>query len=352
MGKVKNKYFRIIIALALLFYLSGCRDTYSYYLRGSLEQKQVLRRLFKLLEQQEEEVGENRFILVQQIANRLLGTGEREKAILFLTTYVEQNPRDPYNGYYLGVVAQSYKELAALPLAIHYYERILLNYPDLAVNGGSIHFSCLQEMINLVDEPEERIGYYKELISRFSENIDLGVAYYFLARAYEEVGQWEQAIRTFQKFLKYPEAEIPGSANAHARIREKVDFYYSDKSWAVENLQTLVEEIKRAIRTRNTRRLLTYQAKVNFFTMSWSQAEADEHGALIFDIGSFLHTSRVTANPELDIDSNAGEAFLRTTRWSYRIPTWYLYFRKVNFKPDPEINGRWEWAGIYLGEKL
>jgi len=352
MEKVKNKFIRIIIALALLFFLSGCRDSYSYYLQGNLEQKQVLRRLFKLLEQQQEEVGENRFILVQQIANRLLGTGEREKTILFLTTYVEQNPRDPYNAYYLGIVAQSYKELAALPLAIHYYERILLNYPDLAVNGGSIHFSCLQEMINLVDEPEERISYYKELISRFSENIDLGVAYYFLARAYEEVGQWEQAIRTFQKFLKHPGTEIPGSANAHARIREKVGFYYSDKSWAVENLQTLVDEIKRAIRTRNTRRLLTYQAKVNFFTMSWSQAEADEHGALIFDIGSFLHTSRVTADPELDIDSNAGEAFLRTTRWSYRIPTWYLYFRKVSFKPDPEINGRWEWAGIYLGEKL
>jgi hypothetical protein len=24
----------------------------------------------------------------------------------------------------------------------------------------------------------------------------------------------------------------------------------------------------------------------------------------------------------------------------------------VEFLPDPEINGRWEWAGIYLGEKL
>ena len=93
MGKVRNKLLRILITLALLFYLSGCGDTYSYYLQGNLEQKQVLRRLFKLLEQQKEEVGENRFILVQQIANRLLGTGEREKAILFLTTYVEQNPK-------------------------------------------------------------------------------------------------------------------------------------------------------------------------------------------------------------------------------------------------------------------
>ena len=86
--------------------------------------------------------------------------------------------------------------------------------------------------------------------------------------------------------------------------------------------------------------------------MSWSQAEADEQVSLVFDLGSFLHTSRVVADEKLDIDSNAGEAFLRTTRWSYRIPTWYLYFRKVDYPPDPEINGRWEWAGIYFGEKL
>ena len=25
---------------------------------------------------------------------------------------------------------------------------------------------------------------------------------------------------------------------------------------------------------------------------------------------------------------------------------------KVNFPADPEIHGRWEWAGIYFGEKL
>jgi hypothetical protein len=24
----------------------------------------------------------------------------------------------------------------------------------------------------------------------------------------------------------------------------------------------------------------------------------------------------------------------------------------VNYPPDPEINGRWEWAGIYLGDRF
>ncbi|MBA7607322.1 hypothetical protein ES703_14481 [subsurface metagenome] len=203
-----------------------------------------------------------------------------------------------------------------------------------------------------MEEPHLKIQYYKELISRFSGIIDPGVTYYFLAKSYEEVGEWEQAIRVYQKFLKYPGVEIPGFQNAHAKIREKVEFYYAGKEWTVENLQSLVAEIRRAIAARNARGLLRYKARVNFFTRSWSQAEAVETLANLFDISVFLHTSRVIADDKLDIDSHSGEAFLRTTRWSYRIPTWYLYFRKVDFKPDPEINGSWEWAGIYFGEKL
>ncbi len=300
----------------------------------------------------EEEVGENRFILIQQVSNRLLAAGEAGKLILFLTTYVEKYPNDPYNAYYLAIVAEAYKEQGAVPLTVHYYERILMNHPDLLVAGSSIHFRCLQELITLIEDPYYKIEYYKELISRFSDFIDPGLTYFLLAKNYEEVGDWEQAVRVYQKFLKYPETEIPGFPNAHHKIREKVEFHYSVKEWTVDNLQNLVAEIKRAIYTRSARRLLQYKAKVNFFTMSWSQQESDEHVALVFDIGAFLHTSRVIADDELDIDSNSGEAFLRTTRWSYRIPTWYLYFRKVDFKADPEINGRWEWAGIYFGEKL
>jgi tetratricopeptide (TPR) repeat protein len=341
----------LIAVAALSLLLASCGDENSIFLVGSGEQSREMRTLFGLLGQ-EREAGENRFIVIQQIANRLLNAGEHQKLILFLTTYVEKNPTDPYNAYYLGIVAAAYRDIGAVPMAVHYYQRILKNHPDLLLPTGSLHLQCLQELLVLVRDPAARIEYYKELISRFGDSIDPGVTYYFLARAYEDVGEWEQAIRVYQKFLKYPETEIPGFPRAHSKVREKVEFYYSDKSWTVENLDQLVTEIKEAIRTRNTPRLLRYKAKANFFTMSWAQHESDDTVSLVFDIGSFLQSSRVQTDDTLDIDSNAGEAFLRTTRWSYRIPTWYLYFRKVDFKPDPEINGRWEWAGIYFGEKL
>jgi tetratricopeptide (TPR) repeat protein len=342
----------LILSAAILFLsLAACGGEYSHFLVGSMEENRDLRTLFDLLEQ-EQEVGENRFIIIQQIANRLLGTGELKKLILFLTGYVENNQNDPYNAYYLKIVAETYRDLEAEPMAVHYYNRILKNYPDLLISGTTVHFRCLQRLLNLVEDPHARIDYYKELISRFSEYIDPGITYFYLAEAYEKVGEWEQAVRAYQKFLKYPDTEIAGFPHAQAKVRERVEFYFSDKKWTVENLEQLVAEIKRSIQTRNARRLLGYKAKVNFFTMSWAQADANEIISMAFDIGAFLQSSRVLTDDKLDIDSNAGEAFLRTTRWSYRIPTWYLYFRKVEFLPDPEINGRWEWAGIYFGEKL
>lgn len=341
----------VLLAALVTLSLLACREEYAHFLVGSLEENREMHALFDLLER-ERDVGENRFIIIQQIANRLHGAAELEKLILFLTGYVENNQNDPYNAYYLGIVAAAYKDQGAAPMAVHYYERILKNYPDLLISGTTVHYQCLQELLALDDDPNARIEYYKELISRFSEYIDPGATYFYLAEAYEQVGEWEQAIRAYQKFLKFPETEIPGFARVHSKIREKVEFYYSDKRWTVENLDQLVTEIKRSVQARNTRRLLTYKAKVNFFTMSWAQADADQIISLAFDIGAFLQSSRVLTDDKLDIDSNAGEAFLRTTRWSYRIPTWYLYFRKVEFMPDPEINGRWEWAGIYFGEKL
>ena len=61
--------------------------------------------------------------------------------------------------------------------------------------------------------------------------------------------------------------------------------------------------------------------------------------------------SRTTRPPAARADLTASKAFLRTSNWSYRVGTWYFYFRRIDFPSDPEIDGRWEWAGIYFGEK-
>ncbi|MEW5817081.1 MAG: hypothetical protein AB1798_17005, partial [Spirochaetota bacterium] len=123
-----------------------------------------------------------------------------------------------------------------------------------------------------------------------------------------------------------------------------------DKNWTMQNLDELVKQIKGAVYNVSANQLAKSMAKVNFFTRSWEQKEAEGEADFIYHLNAFLNPSVWTA-PALDKNSNAQEAYLKTEGWSFRISTWYLYFRKINFPADPERHGQWEWAGIYFGEK-
>ena len=341
---------RLLVIAAVILVVVACSGHHPHYRTGNRQDDRQLQELFGLLEQ-ESGGPEQRFTIVQEIAKVLRAAGAPRRQILFLTSYVEAHPTDPYNSFYLMSVAEGYRELGSAPLAAHYYERILRNYPDALVQGLSIHRAALNQLIALERDPLRLVERYQELISRFRDSIDLGRSHFFLARAYEALGEWEQAVQADSVFLQYPETDIPGFPNAYPEVLNKVNFHYSDKSWVVENLDTLVAAVKRAITRRDGRALRRLRAGSGFFAMSWEQQVADENVARVFDLAAFP-LSRVRFDSELDPDSNASEAFLRTTGWSYRVKTWYLYFRKIDFKADPEIDGRWEWAGIFFGEKL
>ncbi len=352
---------RAAVAAAIVLLFAGCGASGARYYIGAFEQNQELRELFGLLDKEKDE--KDRFALIQQIGHALANAGKREKEILFLTTRVEKDPTDIFNAYYLLMVAEAYQELKAIPLAIHYYQRILKNHADLIMAGQSVHFYCLQELIDLETRPEYKIEYYKELISRFSGQggVRLGQAYYFLARAYEDVGEWDQAIQSYQKYLDSPDTEIPGVADAFLRAQEKVLFYFTpEKGWTVPDLNVLVDAVKEAIYAKSVSKLRKYQAKVNFIAKGWDQSAvmgnaAEEAGgdeSADSNIGVYLLSSNVKIDGELDVRSNDKEAYLRTTGWNFRPPTWYLYFRKIDFPADPEVNGQWEWAGIRFGERF
>lgn len=340
----------LFMVIILLIVFQGCSKVEPYFLAGNYYQNNELKGLLKLLPEEKDEM---RFVLIQQISKILLNSGDIHKQLFFLTNYVEKNPFDPYNSYYLLSVAESYEELNALPFAVHYYQRILNNHPDLIVKGNNIHFHCINKLLMYVDDSHLRLAYYKELLSKFKDQLDdTGKIYYSLAKTYEEVGDWTQAMLAYQKFLKQPHTGIPGTENIYKKIEEKIDFYNADYlKWTVDDLDFLVKEIKDAIIHKNPKKLEKYKAKVNFFTMYWEQKNYDEDRAKYFNISTFLFSSDPKINDKLDIDSNSSEAYLRTSHWSYRIRVWYFYFRRIDFPTDPEIDGRWEWAGIYFGEK-
>ena len=335
--------------LALAALLSGCDGDYPEYRVGNRQHDRQLAELLALLEQ-ETGGAEQRFMIVQELSKVLRAAGAPRRQLLFLTTYVEAHPADLYNAFYLMSVAEGYRELDSAPLAAHYYERTL-NYPDAVVRGRSIHLAALTELIALERDPHRLVELYKELIGRFHDEIDPGHSHFFLARAYEALGEWEQAVQAYRVYLQHATTDIPGFPNVRREVLDKVNFHFSDRSWVMADLDTLVGEIKRAITGRDRRALRRLRSKSGFFTMSWEQQVADESAAQVFDLAAFP-LSRVRFDDELDRDSNADEAFLRTTGWSHRVRTWYLYFRRIDFKADPDIDGHWEWAGIFFGEKL
>ncbi|MDR0629554.1 MAG: tetratricopeptide repeat protein [Treponema sp.] len=333
-----------------------------YYISGSKEDRETLRQLFVLLaketENREADTGNAavysavEFALVREIANRYIRLQEYGKLINFLTDRTNRNPQDPYNAYYLLMVAYGYIQQEAYPVAALYFDGIIKNYPDLTVEGQSIHLACLNQLITLVDNPEQKVTYYEELIARFSDSLDLGMTYFMLGQAYEQIGDWNGAIQSYTQYLPYRGTIIPGFPQADQYAKQLVDFNQSPKDWTFENLHSLVNAVKGALADGSSLRLRQYQAKVNFFARSWEQEDTDDSGMAEFNLADFMRGNQIQYADVLDTSSNAAEAYLRTSGWDQFISTWYFYFRKIYFPLNPDIHGRWEWAGVYYGEKF
>ncbi len=339
-------------AMAGTALLAGsCASPRSLFVAGSRSEKIQLRELFALIDSGKLDSIE-RFAAVRQVSSILLRQKEFGRLTLLLTELSSERPDDPYVAYYLYAAAYIYDLEASNPIAALYYDRIVKNYPDLEVDGASIHYQSLRRLIETVDSPERRIEYYKDLIARFPERVEMGSILFLLGKEYEKVGEWDLAVKTYAKFLPYFGSTIPGYPDAFQYARNVVDFSNSPKDWTYEDLGVLVDKVKAALAAGDPWKLRSYRAKVNFFAMSWHQDESDVNSQVLFDFSEFMSGGRVYSAAGLDPSSGPRDAYLKTWGWSERISTWYLYFRKIYFPADPEIHGRWEWAGIYFGEKM
>lgn len=360
---MKNKKIYIIIAVILtIFLLFSCdiiqekiwinvHEIDPYFLSISKENREHFLELFNLLKT-EEQGSEGEFAVIREIAASYARLNDYDRLIHFLSSRTINYPSDPYNSYYLLMIAYSHIQQGSEPIAALYFDQIVKNYPDFIINDESIHLVCLRNLINLNRNPEHQVWYYEELISRFPENIDLGISYFMLGQACESIGDWNGAIQAYTNYLPFTGTIIPGFPNADQYARQKVDFSKSPKDWTFESLPALRAAIEDALDAGSARTLGRYQAKVNFFGRSWGQTETDDARMVDFNLVEFMRNNRIQYASSLDASSNATEAFLRTAGWSSYLPVWYFYFRKIHFPQDPEIHGRWEWAGIYYGEKF
>ncbi|MCL2230036.1 MAG: tetratricopeptide repeat protein [Treponema sp.] len=355
----KAKKHRFLVNLLLIFSVFFVSVTCTieaawidpYYITGTKEEQAKFRELFNLL-RLEEKGTEDEFAVIREIAASYARLGDYDRLIHFLSGETIGNQANPYNAFYNLMIAYAYMQQGSKPIAMLYFDLIIKNYPDLIINDESIHLVCLRNLIDLNEDPGRLVRYYNEMINNFSDKIDLGPAYFMLGQICEQVGDWNGAIAAYANYLPFAGTIIPGYPNSEQYAKQQVDFSKSAKDWTFESLPRLRAAVESALEDNDPYRLMQYQAKVNFFARSWEQMDVENIRMTAFNLAQFMYGNKIRYEKNLDASSNATEAFLRTTGWSISLNTWYLYFRKINFPQDPEIHGRWEWAGIYYGEKF
>lgn len=345
----------LIIGVSALC-LTGCGFSKSYYVSGAGTSRPILRQMFASLAEAHSNP-KRRFLFMREIVKVMQARRHTRRLNLLLTDYVDRHPKDPYDAYYLYIVAEDYLKAKAVPFADVYFDRILERYPNLSINGKTIDYLALSELVKTTHNPYQRINYYKELLARFDTTVQKAPAYFKLAKSYGQVGEWKKEMQTYESFLQLPNHTVPGVPTARNQANYFVELYnYPHVNWAFSSLPRLVDSIRYAVDVHSVRLLSRYWAKVGFFARSWESLQAWDSGAQLLvplflrDFYVFM-TPSVYVDPNPDITADNREAFLKTGGWSYRIPTWYFYFRKINFPANPSIQGKWEWAGVYFGQK-
>jgi len=291
-----------------------------------------------------------RFAALEPIIGRARNAGETEWLEAFLGEIIESHPSDPYGAYYLMAIAEGARESGSMSLSLDYLRRLLKNYPDLEIKGKSLHLLAMEQIVAESDNPRESITMRLEMKYHYPDRIDQGLNLYRLAGDYRKIGEWTAMYQAYQEYLEYPDTNVPNIPDARSKVLSDLSFHSSNKSWTMESLENLVATVKYAIRNQDARLLSRLQAKP-FFLMNWSQETSDPFTHIPMTLGSFLKPS-IRYSRDLEPYSNESEAFLKTSGWSWKIRTWILYFRRVDYPADPEINGSWEWAGIYFGDRL
>lgn len=346
---MKNK---IAFLLVLCFFIFSCKQPSDAYLTddmGNLENTQ--KTLLAVLENTED--AQAAFSIKDKIARNLKLKGKKKSLAVFLSSLIE-NDNEVYKGYWLLMLANEYLEQNMYESASYYFERILKLERDMEVAGKSIQYISLKILIGITQNPERLAEYYSMLLANFYDKIDPAYSYFMLAQNYEKLGEWNLAIQSYSKFISLGRFDlvIPGIPDNYGYARKIVDYNASTKSWTMENLDELVKIVQTGIINSDYVTLEKYRSKVNFFSMAWKQELSDIYSTPDFALKDFMYGNHIRVESKLDPSSTAYEAYLRTSGWHQYSSVWYLYFRKINFPADPEIHGRWEWAGIYYGEKI
>ena len=183
---MKKKIAKIAAAACLCAALVSCGNGNS---AKTKRDRQIQKELEALLRESTDSSENRRYAIINKISAKWLADQKYDDLILYLTDHVERNSDDKYNAYWLLMTAYAYIQLRQERVAEYYFERIINNYPDLKVKDQSVHFLCLERLIQISTNHENRIQYFNTLINRFPSNVSITEMYVRLAREYEQIGE-------------------------------------------------------------------------------------------------------------------------------------------------------------------
>ena len=152
--KLKRKFSTVIyifLFIALILF-SACKNSKNSENTKKSEAIQSHQQELQSLLDSQNFNGKQKYSLIKQIADTLRDEKDYQGLILFLTDWVDKNPDDMYNSYWLLMTADAYLAQGAEPVAEYYFDRILQQCQDLLVKGNSVHFICLQNLIQITSE--------------------------------------------------------------------------------------------------------------------------------------------------------------------------------------------------------
>jgi len=126
----RNPAFMVFSLVVLLF--TGCKflpqgffsekqEIDPYYITGSEENKEYFLELFTLLKA-EKPGSEDEFAVVREIAASFARQKDFDRLIHFLSGRIINNPSDPYNSYYLLMIAYANIQQDSKPIAALYFD--------------------------------------------------------------------------------------------------------------------------------------------------------------------------------------------------------------------------------------
>lgn len=256
---------------------------------------------------------------------------------------------DAFRSYVYFFISDIYWKWNNTRLSVFYMTKVRETHYSLRYDENPIGYMIGLRIIKLEDYPYLRIRMYHVLLTQYSDLIDEFLLLYELSELYKQQYDIYAAIDVMKRMVNLAARNrITDDRVDINQIKSEINFFYSEKKWIYKDLNKLINNIKYAIDTRNKARLYSY-LPLDGFSVRFFASNDFRWGIRELSIPNRWGRN-IRFSSKFEEISNEDEVFLETTGWVFpQLSTWYFYFKRVNYPYDNNINGGWEWKGIYFG---